>query len=70
MCYVWAEPKQLVSHQSAFFSALNILASRIFSNNLRIVPKRLLGREEEGSAGSFPGLRTEITRNFFHVRGK
>jgi hypothetical protein len=29
-----------------------------------------MGREDEGSAGSFPSLRTEITRACFHTVGK
>ena len=32
--------------------------------------KRLMGRLEEGSDGSFPGLRREITRACFHAWGK
>ena len=47
-----------------------ILASRIFSNNLTIVSKRLMGGLEEGSAGSFSGLKREITRACFQTWGK
>ena len=52
------------------FTTCKILASRIFSNNFPVVSKRLMRPEEEGSAGSIPGLRIEITQECFQVRGK
>jgi len=39
-----SEPKLLVPQQSAFVYCFKILASRIFSNNLPIVSKRLMSR--------------------------
>ena len=47
-----------------------ILPNRIYLNSLPIVSKRLMGRYDECSAGSFPGLRIEITRACFHTVGK
>jgi len=52
------------------FTACKILANRIFSNSLPIVPKRLMDRYDEGSAGSFPGLSIEVTQACFHTVGK
>ena len=51
----WSIPKLPVSHQSAFLYFIQILASRIFSNNFPVVSKRLIGPKEEGSAEPLPG---------------
>ena len=50
-------------------TSCNIPANRIFSNNLPIVSKRQMCRQDEGSSGSFPGLRIEINRACFHTVG-
>ena len=47
-----------------------ILAWRIYSNSLPIMSKRLMGRQDDDKAGSFPGLSIEITRACFHTDGK
>jgi hypothetical protein len=52
------------------FTSCKILAKRIFSNNLPIVSRRLMGRYDGGSAGSFPGLSIEITRACSHAVGE
>ena len=51
-------------------TSCNILVSRIFSNNLPIVSNRLIGRMDDGCAGSFTGLSMEITRACFQTGGK
>jgi hypothetical protein len=62
-CSSRSSPRQLIS--------LKILVSRIFSNNLPIVCSRLIGWYDEGSDGSFPGFRMEITRALLlaHAQG-
>jgi hypothetical protein len=51
-------------------TSLKILLRRIFSNNLPMVSRRLMGRYDEGSAWSFPGFRMEIIWACFHTGGK
>jgi hypothetical protein len=60
-CSLRSSPRSLTS--------LRILQRRISSNNLPIVPKRLMGRYDKGSAGSFPGFRIENTRACFQDAG-
>ena len=64
------KPNSLSRISPRSFTTYNILANTIFLNSLTIVSKRLMGRYEEGSAGSFTGLRIHITRACFHTVGK
>ena len=51
-------------------TSLKILLIRIFSKTFPIVSRRLTGRQDEGSAGSFPDFRMDITRAFFYTGGR
>jgi hypothetical protein len=51
-------------------TSLKILLSKIFSNSLPMVSSRLIGRYDEGSDGSFPRFRMEITWACFNTGGK
>ena len=54
MCCVWVYAN-CSSHTSPLsFTTWKILPSMIFSNNLPTMSKRLMGRQEENCAGSFP----------------